>query len=41
MIYINRRGEDEDTTMFMNTIQALVFQQHVNFQHLEMATLSI
>ena len=30
-IYINKRGEDEDVTALMNTIEALGFQQHVNF----------
>ena len=30
-IHIVKRGEDEDATAFMNTIEALDFQQHVNF----------
>ena len=30
-IHIYKRGEDEDVTIFMNTIEALGFQQHVNF----------
>ena len=30
-IHINKKGEDEDTSTFMNTIKALGFQQHVNF----------
>ena len=30
-MHINKRGEDEDVTIFMNTIEALGFQQHVNF----------
>ena len=30
-IHINKRGEDEDVTIFMNTIEALSFQQHVNY----------
>ena len=30
-IHINKRGEDEDATAFMNTIESLGFQQHVNF----------
>ena len=27
----NNKREDEDVTIFMNTIEALGFQQHVNF----------
>ena len=30
-IHSNKRGEDEDVAIFMNTIKALGFQQHVNF----------
>ena len=30
-IHINKRGEDEDVTTFINTTEALGFQQHVNF----------
>ena len=30
-IHINKRGENKDTAIFMNTIEALGFQQHVNF----------
>ena len=30
LTYISTRGEDEDVTIFMNTIEALGFQQHVN-----------
>ena len=30
-IHINKRGEDEDATAFMNSIESLGFQQHVNF----------
>ena len=30
-IHINKREEDNDVTIFMNTIKALGFQQHVNF----------
>ena len=30
-IHINKRGEEEDVTIFMDTIETLGFQQHVNF----------
>ena len=30
-INIKKRGEDKDVTMFMNTTEALGFQQHINF----------
>ena len=29
--HINKRGEDKDVTISMNAIEALGFQQHVNF----------
>ena len=30
-IHINKRGEDEDVTIFTNTIEPIGFQQHGNF----------
>ena len=38
-IHINKRGENEDVTAFMNSMESLGFQQHKTSQHTGWPTL--